>query len=54
MVKALCICKEVGYNDVLVLGHVPLSVVDTRWGHRAHVFCIDYIKALIQSVESEN
>ncbi len=38
MVKALRIYKEVGYNGVLVPDHVPLSAVDTRWGHRAHAF----------------
>ncbi len=54
MVKALRIYKEVGYNGVLVPDHVPLSAVDTRWGHRAHAFCIGYIKALIQAVELEN
>ena len=54
MLKALRIYKEVDYNGVLVPDHAPLSAVDSRWGHRAHAFCLGYMKALLQAVESEN
>jgi len=54
MVKALRTYKEVGYNGVLIPDHVPHSDLDTPWGHRARAFCLGYIKALIQAVESEN
>jgi len=54
MLKAMRIYKEVGYDGVLVPDHVPGSDLDTPWGHRAHAFCVGYIKALIQAVESEN
>ncbi len=50
MVKALRTYKEVGYNGVLIPDHVPHSYLDTRWGR---AFCVGYIKALIQAVESE-
>ncbi len=53
MAKAMRIYKEVGYDGVLVPDHVPHSDLDTPWGHRAHAFCLGYIKALIQAVESE-
>ncbi len=54
MAKAMRIYKEVGYDGVLVPDHVPGSDLDTPWRHRAHAFCIGYIKALIQAVESES
>ena len=54
MVKAMRTYKEVGYNGVLIPDHVPHSYLDTPWGHRAHAFCLGYIRALIQAVESEN
>ncbi len=54
MLKAMRIYKEVGYDGVLIPDHVPKSALDSRWGHRAHGFCLGYIKALIQTVESEN
>ncbi len=61
MLRAMRIYKEVGYDGVLVLDHAPHSDQDTSWGHRARAgghrtraFCLGYIKALIQAVESEN
>ncbi len=54
MLRAMRIYKEVGYDGVLIPDHVPKSALDSRWGHRAHAFCLGYIKALIQAVESEN
>ena len=54
MLRAMRIYKEVGYDGVLIPDHVPQSDMDTRWGHRAHAFCLGYIKALIQAVESES
>ena len=53
MVKAIRTYKEVGYNGVLIPDHVPQLYLDTMWGHQAHAFCLGYIKALIQAVESE-
>jgi mannonate dehydratase len=54
MLRAMRIYKEVGYDGVLIPDHVPKSALDSRWGHRAHAFCLGYIKALIQTVESGN
>ena len=54
MAKAMRTYKEVGYDGVLIPDHVPHSDLDTPWGHRARAFCLGYIKALIQTVESEN
>ncbi len=54
MAKAMRIYKEVGYDGVLIPDHVPGSGLDTPWGNRARAFCVGYIKALIQAVESEN
>ncbi len=54
MAKAMRIYKEVGYDGVLIPDHVPHSDLDTPWGHRARAFCVGYIKALIQTVESQN
>ena len=54
MLRAMRIYKEVGYDGVLIPDHVPKSALDSRWGHRAHAFCLGYIKALIQAVESES
>lgn len=54
MAKAMRIYKEVGYDGVLIPDHVPHSDLDTPWGNRARAFCLGYIKALIQAVESEN
>ena len=53
MVKAIRTYKEAGYDGVLVPDHVPHSSLDTPYGHRARAFCLGYIKALIQAVESE-
>ncbi|MBC7238126.1 MAG: mannonate dehydratase, partial [Chloroflexi bacterium] len=53
MWKAIKIYKEVGYDGVLVPDHVPHSAIDSRMGHRARAFCLGYIRALIQAVESE-
>ncbi len=54
MAKAMRIYKEVGYDGVLIPDHVPHSDLDTPWGHRAHAFCLGYMKALLQAVESES
>jgi len=54
MLRAMRIYKEVGYDGVFIPDHVPRSTLDSTWGHRAHAFCLGYIKALIQAVESEN
>jgi len=54
MVKAMRIYKEVGYNGALVPDHVPHLYQDTPWGYQAHAFCLGYIRALIQAVESEH
>ncbi len=54
MLKAMRTYKEVGYNGVVTSDHVPHSKLDTPWGHRSHAFCLGYIRALIQTVESEN
>ena len=53
MVRAIRTYKEVGYDGVLIPDHVPHSEIDSRQGHRARAFCLGYIKALIQAVESE-
>ena len=53
MAKAVRIYKEVGYDGVLTPDHVPLSTLDSPWGHRGRAFCHGYIKALIQATESE-
>ncbi len=53
MARAMRIYKEVGYNGVFAPDHVPLSTMDSPWGHRGRAFCHGYIKALIQAVESE-
>ena len=54
MLRAMRIYKEVGYDGVLIPDHVPKSTLDSPWGHRARAFCLGYIKALIQAVESES
>ena len=54
MLRAMRTYKEVGYDGVLIPDHVPRSELDTPWGHRAHAFCLGYIKALNQTVQSEN
>ncbi len=54
MAKAMRIYKEVGFDGVLIPDHVPHSDLDTPWGNRARAFCVGYIKALIQAVESES
>jgi mannonate dehydratase len=54
MARALRTYKSVGYDGVLVPDHVPHSDMDTPYNHRAHAFCLGYIKALIQAVESED
>ncbi len=54
MAKTLRAYKKVGYNGVLVPDHVPRSDLDTPLGHHARAFCLGYIKALIQAVESES
>jgi len=53
MVRALRTYKEVGYDGVLVPDHVPRSPLDTPFGYQGRAFCLGYIKALIQAVESE-
>jgi mannonate dehydratase len=54
MLRAMHTYKEVGYDGVFAPDHVPLSTLDSPWGHRARAFCHGYIKALIQAVESES
>ena len=53
MLKAMRTYKEVGYDGVLVPDHVPHSDIGSPRGHSARAFCLGYIKALIQAVESE-
>jgi mannonate dehydratase len=53
MIRALRTYKEVGYDGVLVPDHVPHSDIDSRYGHRAFAYCMGYLKAAIQAVESE-
>ncbi|HHX64246.1 MAG TPA: TIM barrel protein [Chloroflexi bacterium] len=53
MVRAMRTYKKVGYDGVLVPDHVPHSDIDTPYGHRARAYCLGYIRALIQAVESE-
>jgi len=53
MATAMRTYKEAGYDGVLVPDHVPHSDIDSRAGHRARAFCLGYIKAMIQAVESE-
>jgi mannonate dehydratase len=50
--RAIRVYKEVGYDGVLIPDHVPESADDPS-GWRAHAFCLGYIKAMIQMVESE-
>ncbi|MFO7916530.1 MAG: mannonate dehydratase [Anaerolineae bacterium] len=52
MLRALQIYKEVGYDGAIIPDHVPLSSLDSRYGHRARAFCFGYIKALLQAIES--
>ena len=54
MAKAMRIYKEVGYDGVLVPDHVPHSDLDTPRGNRGFAFCLGYMKALLQAVESES
>jgi mannonate dehydratase len=53
MVKAMRIYKEVGYDGVFVPDHVPQSEIDPPPHNKARAFCLGYIRALIQAVESE-
>ncbi|MBM3191001.1 MAG: hypothetical protein FJZ90_20065 [Chloroflexi bacterium] len=53
MVRALRTYRAAGYDGVLVPDHVPHSELDSPQGHRARAFCLGYIKAAIQAVESE-
>ena len=53
MIRALRTYRAAGYDGVLVPDHVPYSDIDSRQGHRARAFCLGYIKAAIQAVESE-
>ena len=54
MIRALRVYRDVGYDGVLVPDHVPHSALDTPYNHRAHAFCLGYITAAIQAVESES
>lgn len=53
MLKAMRIYKEAGYNGVLVPDHVPLAEANETGRLRSYAFCIGYMRALIQAVESE-
>lgn len=59
MLKAMRIYKETGCDCVITPDHAPQLDLDARkystsGGYRARTFCIGYIRALIQAVESEN
>jgi mannonate dehydratase len=51
MLQALRAYREVGYDGMLTVDHVPGMVGDTPWGHRARAFSVGYIKALMQAVD---
>jgi len=51
MVRALRTYQEVGYDGALVPDHVPLSSLDTPFGHRARAYCFGYIRGLLQALE---
>lgn len=53
MIRALRTYKEAGYDGVVIPDHVPHSELDSPQGHRARAFCLGYIKAAIQAIESE-
>jgi mannonate dehydratase len=53
MIKALRVYKQAGYDGVLVPDHVPHYDADAPYPFRAFAFCLGYIKAAIQAVESE-
>jgi mannonate dehydratase len=52
MHRALRVYKEVGYRGMICPDHVPTSAVDPD-KERQFAFCLGYIRALIQVVESE-
>ena len=53
MCRAIRAYKAAGYDGALIPDHVPHSDLDSPYGHRAHAYCLGYIRGLIQMVESE-
>jgi mannonate dehydratase len=52
MLQAMRVYKEVGYDGMMMPDHVPHAVGDEH-GLQSFAFAFGYIKALIQSVDSE-
>lgn len=51
MLKAMKAYKKAGYEGVFVPDHIPHSTSDPG-GYRGRAYCLGYIRALIQAVES--
>ena len=49
MLAAMMAYKEVGFDGPIMPDHVPHTVDDTRWGHRARSYAIGYMRALMQA-----
>ncbi|HLG51532.1 MAG TPA: mannonate dehydratase [Chloroflexota bacterium] len=52
MYRAMRVYRDVGYQGMFCPDHVPESDVDPE-GERQHSFCLGYIRALIQVVNSD-
>lgn len=53
MIKAMRTYKAIGYTGTFVPDHVPYYEGDAPYPFRAFAFCMGYIKAAIQAVQSE-
>ncbi|MDA0232495.1 MAG: mannonate dehydratase [Chloroflexi bacterium] len=51
MFRALKTYKDVGFDGVIVNDHVPVTIGDTRWGHRGRAFANGYIQALLDVMD---
>ncbi len=51
MVKAMRTYHEVGFDGFFMDDHVPRTVNDTEYGHRARAFANGYIQALLDAVQ---
>ena len=54
MYRAMRIYAENGFDGWFQDDHVPGTVNDTPWGHRAHAFATGYIQALIETVTNRS
>lgn len=52
MLQAVKILKEVGFDGIIEIDHVPRITCDTEYGHMSHAFQIGYLKGILQGADA--